>query len=471
MDTFEFDALSYSSDTLIQITFEIFVKVRTPTECLHATMLSLSFPALLPPDDPYPVHASSCPYKIKIIFPSSDADAPVILGPWVPLPFSCAPLRNKLTSAPAQFDFLNKLKISAVKLKKFILCVRSCMFDNPYHNWFHAFDVTQVNSQIPKLAVLQRGSQPCKTISSRFIPAPLSDFIFPIGLPLSLFPSFPKTRIFLLATPLDCLVSVLPTLRSFSISDTQTTYCLAIQAGLDKSLTSVELFALIISALCHDLEHPGVNNPFLIASCSDLATLYNDRSVLENHHCCRAFQLILHKEIQLLSEFSKQEYFIFRGVVLANILATDMARHGEYTTKLKRAVDPTTLMEDGLIDKQFLMEIIMKCADTSNVGAPCLSCIDCLSPYASASPSPSPQHLSSHPSLSLFPTPTHCPRLQVLKPFPIAKKWAMRVTDEFFLQGDQEKAKNLPLTPMCDRGTQGRVALQKGFIDFVIGVS
>jgi len=146
MDTFEFDALSYSSDTLIQITFEIFVKVRTPTECLHATMLSLSFPALLPPDDPYPVHASSCPYKIKIIFPSSDADAPVILGPWVPLPFSCAPLRNKLTSAPAQFDFLNKLKISAVKLKKFILCVRSCMFDNPYHNWFHAFDVTQVTS-------------------------------------------------------------------------------------------------------------------------------------------------------------------------------------------------------------------------------------------------------------------------------------------------------------------------------------
>lgn len=269
MDTFEFDALSYSSDTLIQITLEIFVK----------------------------------------------------------------------------FDFLNKLKISAVKLKKFILCVRSCMFDNPYHNWFHAFDVTQ------------------------------------------------------------------------------TTYCLAIQAGLDKSLTSVELFALVISALCHDLEHPGVNNPFLVASCSDLATLYNDRSVLENHHCCRAFQLILHKEIQLLSEFSKQEYFVFRGVVLANILATDMARHGEYTTKLKRAVDPTTPMEDRLIDKQFLMEVIMKCADTSNV----------------------------------------------LKPFPIAKKWAMRVTDEFFLQGDQEKAKNLPLTPMCDRGSQGRVALQKGFIDFVIG--
>ena len=60
---------------------------------------------------------------------------------------------------------------------------------------------------------------------------------------------------------------------------------------------------------------------------------------------------------------------------------------------------------------------------------------------------------------------------QVLKPFSIAKKWAMRVTDEFFLQGDKEKSHGMPLTPMCDRNTQGRVALQKGFVDFVIGVS
>jgi hypothetical protein len=42
----------------------------------------------------------------------------------------------------------------------------------------------------------------------------------------------------------------------------------------------------------------------------------------------------------------------------------------------------------------------------------------------------------------------------VLKPFPIAKKWAMRVTDEFFLQGDKERAQKMPTTPMCDRNTQ-----------------
>mmetsp|Transcript_48086 Transcript_48086/g.120215 ORF Transcript_48086/g.120215 Transcript_48086/m.120215 type:complete len:345 (+) Transcript_48086:3-1037(+) len=241
--------------------------------------------------------------------------------------------------------FPNKVNISVMKLKKFILCVRTCMFDNPYHNWFHAFDVTQ------------------------------------------------------------------------------TTYCLAIKSGMHQTLSDVELFALIVSALCHDLEHPGVNNPFLVASRSDLATLYNDRSVLENHHCCRAFQLILHSEIQLLSEFSGQDYTLFRTAVLSNILATDMARHGDYTTKLKRLTEASTPLEDRQIDSQFAMEVIIKCADTSNV----------------------------------------------LKPFAIAKKWAMRVTDEFFLQGDKERANSMPLTPMCDRTSQGRVALQKGFVDFVIG--
>jgi len=244
-----------------------------------------------------------------------------------------------------RLDFPRKVKVSLEKLKKFILCVRSCMFDNPYHNWFHAFDVTQ------------------------------------------------------------------------------TTYILALRSGITKDLSDVELFALIVSALCHDLEHPGVNNPFLVASRSDLATLYNDRSVLENHHCCRAFQLMLHSEIQLLSDFTTSDYVAFRAVVLNNILATDMARHGEYTTKLKRLAEPSTPMEERVLDKQFGMEVLIKCADTSNV----------------------------------------------LKPFVIAKKWAMRVTDEFFLQGDKEKANGMPLTPMCDRNSQGRVALQKGFVDFVIG--
>ncbi|KAJ1466431.1 hypothetical protein T484DRAFT_1861651, partial [Baffinella frigidus] len=55
----------------------------------------------------------------------------------------------------------------------------------------------------------------------------------------------------------------------------------------------------------------------------------------------------------------------------------------------------------------------------------------------------------------------------VLKPFDVARRWALRVTDEFFLQGDVEREFEMEVTPMCDRATQSRVALQTGFIKMV----
>jgi hypothetical protein len=61
---------------------------------------------------------------------------------------------------------------------------------------------------------------------------------------------------------------------------------------------------------------------------------------------CMLLQLMLHSEIQLVSHFDNADYISFRAVVLQNILATDMARHGEYTAKLKRRVDPNTPAEE-----------------------------------------------------------------------------------------------------------------------------
>lgn len=86
---------------------------------------------------------------------------------------------------PTQCGLPESVGISVDKMKRFIIGVRDRMLDNPYHNWFHIFDVTQ------------------------------------------------------------------------------TTYCLALLCGIIDRLTHMQTFALIISALCHDLEHPGVNNVFV----------------------------------------------------------------------------------------------------------------------------------------------------------------------------------------------------------------
>lgn len=39
-------------------------------------------------------------------------------------------------------------------------------------------------------------------------------------------------------------------------------------------INSLEIMASLIAAVTHDLDHPGVNQPFLVATSNHLATLY-----------------------------------------------------------------------------------------------------------------------------------------------------------------------------------------------------
>jgi hypothetical protein len=48
----------------------------------------------------------------------------------------------------------------------------------------------------------------------------------------------------------------------------------------------------LLAAITHDVEHTGTTNTFHIQSRSDTAFLYNDKSVLENHHLSTAFRLM-----------------------------------------------------------------------------------------------------------------------------------------------------------------------------------
>jgi hypothetical protein len=54
----------------------------------------------------------------------------------------------------------------------------------------------------------------------------------------------------------------------------------------------VEMMSYILAAACHDVDHPGVNNIFLIESRDKLAIRYNDISVLENHHVATTFDVL-----------------------------------------------------------------------------------------------------------------------------------------------------------------------------------
>jgi hypothetical protein len=57
-------------------------------------------------------------------------------------------------------------------------------------------------------------------------------------------------------------------------------------------LSTFDLVGLFLSAAGHDVDHPGHNNLYEIKTKSKLSTLYNDISVLENHHAATLYFLI-----------------------------------------------------------------------------------------------------------------------------------------------------------------------------------
>ena len=63
------------------------------------------------------------------------------------------------------------------------------------------------------------------------------------------------------------------------------------ELGASHLMNESTTFALLLSAFVHDMGHPGLNNTYQVNAETRLAVLYNDISVLENHHCAMAFDM------------------------------------------------------------------------------------------------------------------------------------------------------------------------------------
>ncbi|CAJ1341394.1 unnamed protein product [Effrenium voratum] len=94
-------------------------------------------------------------------------------------------------------------------------------------------------------------------------------------------------------------------------------------------MRKVDQYALLISALCHDMGHEGRTNPFLVESKDTLAITYNDKSPLENMHCARLFTLCTDEKTNAFGKASPELYKEARKVAVAAILHTDNANHFE----------------------------------------------------------------------------------------------------------------------------------------------
>ena len=102
----------------------------------------------------------------------------------------------------------------------------------------------------------------------------------------------------------------------------QTTHWLISQTGVKDWLTDIEIFALLFSAIIHDYDHSGTTNNFHIQSNSSLAFLYNDRSVLENHHVAAFFKTMQDNDCFILGNMSMAEFREFRSLMIEMVLHT-----------------------------------------------------------------------------------------------------------------------------------------------------
>lgn len=142
-----------------------------------------------------------------------------------------------------------------------------------------------------------------------------------------------------------------------------------IKSPIGLFLGPFEALTLLITAIGHDVGHPGVNNGFLVTLNAPLAQLYNDRSVLESFHCA-AYSQILRRHWPAAFGDGKM-----RSLMISSILATDMGMHFDYMKKLtylqeKLNTDNNTGSWDSRTieeQKSLACALLIKCADISNV--------------------------------------------------------------------------------------------------------
>ena len=215
--------------------------------------------------------------------------------------------------------------------------------------------------------------------------------------------------------------------------------------GVKMKLNEMDIFSILVAALCHDYKHPGTNNAYNINARTKYAMRYNDLHVLESYHISQTFKILSNKKYNIFQNFSPEEYRISRRRMIDAVISTDMAKHTKVVTAAKTKTELydiikgknfTKIFEDipdddknnkQLIDlynrQQCLLNMIVHTSDISNPA----------------------------------------------KPDKVSEQWTKRVYDEFFVQGDMEKERKLPISNFCDRNTTNVNKAMIGFISFVVG--
>ena len=201
---------------------------------------------------------------------------------------------------------------------------------------------------------------------------------------------------------------------------TQAMHCFIQENKIRKHMTNLEILCSILAAVCHDLDHPGVNQSFLVATNNPLASLYQNNSVLENHHW--RFALCIFKEAELFDHFEQHVLDDMKEQLKHLILATDIARQNEYLRRFTDLISSKDFSMSNTDDRALVLQMALKCADLGN---PC-------------------------------------------RPWLISRVWSNLICDEFYRMGRIERRLGVPLTPICQQEKTSIAGIQTDFFRFIV---
>ena len=185
---------------------------------------------------------------------------------------------------------------------------------------------------------------------------------------------------------------------------------------LEEKLTSLEIFALLIASICHDVNHDGFTNDFNEKAETPLGILFKNQSVLEMHHCEVTIDIMANDQCNLFSALELSDFKHIWNLIIKMILATDMSKHFTIMKEFNNVIE--TFDFENKEDRILLFEILIKVADLSNVS----------------------------------------------RPFDLADRWCAALCEEFFRQGNLEAARGMKYTSdFNDREHLNKAKSQIGF--------
>ncbi|KAG0321532.1 hypothetical protein BG000_003186 [Podila horticola] len=303
-------------------------------------------------------------------------------------------------------------------------------------------------------------------------------------------------------------------------------YHMLLDMNASQYLSKPDMAALLLAGLCHDIGHPGLNNLFQVNAKTELVKQHGETSVLEKYSCSLAMDLVtkhaLFRNVEkspeaTLPEGIRASEASMRESMVKAIMATDMSFHYDMLHNLNSLIESTSTptstpsnsdveteseSENGEADSDVPTSPHPKRCSHSSTSTTLTNLVDMRanrarfeipshrrqSSTSSTNSDCSEGSVSSDDSTQTSPSmdsrsPDLTPELRqnlmncllhaadisnAIKPWALCKRWSDLVVQEFFRQGDIEKAQDLPVSPNMDRDQHNQPQISLGFGDFVV---